>query len=36
LAPSARWACQNLVLFVDRLDPGDLQLVESELIDWQV
>lgn len=36
LAPSARWPCQNLVLFIDRLDPGDLQLVESEPIDWQV
>lgn len=35
LAPSARWSCQNLVLFVDRFDPDDLQLVESEPIDWQ-
>lgn len=35
LAPSARWQCQNLVLFVDRLDPGDIQLAESEPIDWQ-
>lgn len=35
LAPSARWPCQNLVLFVDRLEPDDLHLVESEPIDWQ-
>jgi RES domain-containing protein len=35
LAPSARWACQNLVLFVDRFDPDELKLVESEAIDWQ-
>lgn len=34
LAPSARWACQNLVLFTDRFDPGDLRVVESELVDW--
>ncbi|KAB0676018.1 RES family NAD+ phosphorylase [Aureimonas leprariae] len=35
LAPSARWSCQNLVLFVDRLGPDDLQIVESEPIDWK-
>lgn len=34
LAPSARWPCQNLVLFVDRFDPDDLQLVDSEPVDW--
>ncbi len=36
LAPSARWPCQNLILFSDRLEPGDLQQVESEPVDWQV
>lgn len=35
LAPSARWPCQNLVLFVDRLEPDELQLMESEPVDWQ-
>lgn len=35
LAPSARWPCQNLVLFVDRLEPDDLRPVESEPVDWQ-
>ena len=36
LAPSARWACHNLVIFADRLEPDEIQLVESEPIDWQV
>ena len=35
LAPSARYPCQNLVLFVDRLAPDALQVVESEPVDWQ-
>ena len=35
LAPSARWPCQNLVLFLDRFEPDDLRLVESEPVDWQ-
>lgn len=35
LAPSARWPCQNLVLFADRIEPDEIQLVESELVDWQ-
>ena len=34
LAPSARWPCQNLVLFIDRIEPDELQLVESEPVDW--
>ncbi len=34
LAPSARWACQNLILFTDRLEPGDLQVTASETVDW--
>lgn len=34
LAPSARWPCQNLVLFMDRLGLDDLHLVESEPVDW--
>lgn len=34
LAPSARWPCQNLVLFADRFEPDELQLVESEPVDW--
>ena len=34
LVPSARWPCQNLVLFLDRLDPDDLAAVESQPVDW--
>jgi hypothetical protein len=34
IAPSARWHCQNLVLFSDRLAPGDVTVIESELVDW--
>lgn len=34
LAPSARWECQNLILFMDRVEPGDLIVLDSEPIDW--
>ncbi|MBX9797038.1 RES family NAD+ phosphorylase [Sphingomonas sp.] len=34
LAPSARWPCQNLILFTDRLGPGDLEVVDGEPVDW--
>jgi len=34
LAPSARWPCQNLVLFTDSFGPADLSVVESEPVDW--
>lgn len=34
IAPSARWACDNLVLFTDALDPEDLASVGSEPVDW--
>lgn len=34
IAPSARWACHNIVLFVDRFEPGDFTVVESEPVDW--
>lgn len=34
IAPSARWPCQNLVLFVDRLEPDDLAVSESQAVDW--
>lgn len=34
LAPSARWSGQNLVLFLDRLSPGDLDVQTSEPVDW--
>jgi RES domain-containing protein len=34
LAPSARWQCQNLVIFTDRFQPGDLAVVDSEPVEW--
>ena len=34
IAPSARWPCDNLVLFSDKFGPVDLTLVESEPVDW--
>lgn len=34
LAPSARWGCQNLVIFSDRVAPDDLSVVDSEPVDW--
>lgn len=35
IAPSARHPCLNLVLFVDHLQPDDLELVETSRIDWE-
>ena len=34
LAPSARWPCQNLVLFTEHFTPADLSIVSSEPVDW--
>jgi len=35
IAPSARWPCNNLVLFPDRLGTdASLELVSTETIDW--
>ncbi|HEY6577751.1 MAG TPA: RES family NAD+ phosphorylase [Rhizomicrobium sp.] len=34
LAPSARYRCQNLVIFCDRFTPADLSVVDSEALDW--
>lgn len=34
IAPSARWPCQNLILFLDRLEVEDLSVASSEPIDW--
>lgn len=34
MVPSARWDCQNLVLFADRFAPEDLALEESDVVDW--
>ncbi len=34
LAPSARYRCQNLIIFCDRFTPTDLSVVHSEPVDW--
>jgi RES domain-containing protein len=34
IAPSARWPCQNLVLFLDKVSPDDLAVLESDPVDW--
>jgi RES domain-containing protein len=37
LAPSARWECENLMLFMDNhsVDDNALEVVKTEAIDWQ-
>jgi RES domain len=35
IAPNARWPCQNLVIFTDRLVPADLEILSSVAIDWR-
>ena len=34
LAPSARWPCQNLILFSAKFEPDDLAVVGREVVDW--
>jgi RES domain-containing protein len=34
LVPSARWNCQNLVIFTDQLAPEDMAVEESTVVDW--
>ncbi len=34
VAPSARHASQNLVLFMDRIAPQDIRVTSSEDVDW--
>ncbi len=34
IAPSARWPCQNLVLFTDRIAPADLIISDATPVDW--
>ena len=36
IAPSARWACQNIILFLDKIDLDDVEQVSSSPIDWNV
>ena len=34
LVPSARWDCQNLVVFTDQLAPEDMAVEELAVVDW--
>jgi RES domain len=34
IAPNARWPCENLVIFTDRLAPVDLEVLAVATIDW--
>ena len=36
VVPSARWECPNLVVFTEKIEPGQLTLVGSpNLVDWE-
>ena len=34
IVPSARWDCQNLIVFIDQVAPQDMAVEESALVDW--
>ena len=34
IAPSARWSCNNLILFIDQIAPADLEVIESSKVHW--
>jgi hypothetical protein len=34
IVPSARWDCQNIVLFLDAIDPEEIRTISSEPVDW--
>jgi RES domain-containing protein len=36
IAPSARWDCYNLTVFSDQVQPSDLELISSEVIDFRM
>jgi RES domain-containing protein len=35
IAPSARWDCQNIVLFLDAIDLDDIRTRSTKAIDWK-
>lgn len=35
IAPSARWECQNIVLFLDAVDTQEIQTISSQPVDWK-
>lgn len=34
IVPSARWECQNIVLFINAIDLEEIRTVSSEPVDW--
>lgn len=34
IVPSARWQCQNIVLFMDAIDLDDIESIRFEPVDW--
>lgn len=34
IAPSARWPCNNLILFTERLNSDDIRVISTEIVDW--
>ena len=34
IAPNARWSCNNLILFTDRIAPADLEVVEFSKVNF--
>ena len=36
IVPNARWDCLNLVLFVDAVDPDEIEIEERSAIDWNL
>jgi hypothetical protein len=34
IAPSARWKCQNLVLFLDAVDLEEIKTISTRPVDW--
>lgn len=35
IVPSARWDCQNIVLFLDAIDLEEVQMVSVQPVDWK-
>lgn len=36
IAPSARWPCDNLTIFIANHPGGQIELIDSETVDWRV
>lgn len=34
IAPNARWACSNLILFTDQIAPADIEVIDSSDVNW--